>query len=324
MGTLDTVEEPLLPSCVASFAAQRSFTLPMPGLDDEEGPHLPEALPPVVDAHVHLFPDRLFDAIWKWFDTFGWPIRYRLRAPDVISFLFARGVERIVALHYAHRPGIARGMNKFVAELSRSDPRIVGVATVFPGEPGATAILEEAFAEGLSGVKLHSHVQCVAADDAPVHEVYEACARAGKPVIIHAGREPTSPGYACDPHKICGVSRIEAALRDHPGCKIVVPHLGADELDGYMGLLEKYDNLWLDTTMAIADYLPLAVPPRMLTMRPDRVLFGTDFPNLPYAWDREIKQLLGMKLPEETLATLLGGAATALYGLQPVKTSAGV
>ena len=58
---------------------------PLPALDDREGDHLPESLPNVIDAHVHLFPDNLFVSIWQWFDKFGWPIRYRFTSQEAIE-----------------------------------------------------------------------------------------------------------------------------------------------------------------------------------------------------------------------------------------------
>jgi hypothetical protein len=44
-------------------------------------------------------------------------------------------------------------------------------------------------------------------------------------------------------------------------------------------------------------------------------MYGTDFPNLPYAWDREVKKIAGHGLTEEALAAVLGGTAKALFGL---------
>ena len=304
------------PFCFAAAARVPGFTMPLPALDDEDGPRLPASLSPVVDAHVHLFPDRLFDAVWRWFDAHGWPIRHKLYSPDVIAFLLSRGVERIVALHYAHKPGIARGMNAYMAGLVASEPRVVGLATVFPGEPGAEAILGEAFSAGLAGVKLHCHVQCFAPDEDALRPVYEACARAGKPLVMHAGREPRSPRYLCDPHALCSVERVERVLQDHPTLKLVVPHLGVDEHESYERLLTRHDNLWLDTTMVLADYLPWRIPPRLLQVRPERILYGTDFPNLPYAWDREITKLLEMDLRDDALTSILGASASRLYGLE--------
>jgi len=286
---------------------------PLPALDDEEGPRLPEGLPPVVDAHVHLFPDPVFEAVWRWFDQYGWPIRYKLHTPQVVAFLLSRGVSRVVALHYAHKPGMARFLNAYVAEVARAEPRVIGLATVLPGEEGAAEILAEAFAAGLQGVKLHCHVQCFAPDAPALHEVYAACARAGKPLVMHAGREPASPQYKCDVHALCSAERVERVLNDHPTLKLCVPHLGADEFDGYERLLERHDNLWLDTTMVVANYFPMPLPHRLLEVRPERILYGTDFPNIPYAWDRELKQLLALKLGDEVEAGILGANALRLF-----------
>lgn len=288
--------------------------LPMSALDDEEGSRLPAGLPPVVDSHVHVFPEAVFRAVWRWFENYGWPIRYKLQSRAVLDFLFSRGVERVVALHYAHKPGLARGLNAFAAGLATSNRRVIALATVLPGEEGACDILKEAFALGLRGVKIHCHVQCVSPDSPALNAVYEACARAGLPLVMHAGREPSSPHYRCDPHALCSADRIDAVLKNHPRLKLVVPHLGADEFDAYGKLLEAHDNLWLDTTMALADYLPAPPPLNLLRQRPERILYGTDFPNLPYAWDREIKKIIALKLPESDLAALLGGNALDLFG----------
>jgi hypothetical protein len=305
------------PTCLGAMSSwlDPGRTLPLPALDDEEGPRLPEGLPPVVDAHVHLFPDPVFEAVWRWFEQYGWPIRYKLHTPEVVAFLLSRGVSRVVALAYSHRPGMARVLNQYMAEVVKAEPRVLGLATVLPGEEGAADILAEAFAAGLYGVKLHCHVQCFAPDAPALHEVYAACAAAGRPLVMHAGREPASPHYKCDPHALCSVERVERVLQDYPTLKLCIPHLGADEFGGYARLLERYDTLWLDTTMAMADYFPIALPRRALEVRPERILYGTDFPHLPYAWDRELKQLVGLKLGDEVEAGLLGQNALRLFGV---------
>ena len=134
--------------------------------------------------------------------------------------------------------------------------------------------------------------------------------------MIHAGRGPRSPHYHCDTDALCAASRVERVLADHPRLQLVVPHLGFDELDDYERLLGRHDNLWLDTTMAAADYFPIPYPSRLLRARPERILYGSDFPNIPHAWDREIGKLLALGLPEPHLAALLGGNARALHRIE--------
>jgi predicted TIM-barrel fold metal-dependent hydrolase len=208
-------------------------------------------------------------------------------------------------------------MNAFVAELAKSSGRISGLATVFPGEEGARTILDEAFAMGLAGVKLHCHVQCFAPDADALHEVYEACEAHDRPLVMHAGREPASEGYACDAHVLCTADRVDRVLRDHPRLRLCVPHLGADEFDAYERLLERHDRLWLDTTMVVADYFPCPSPQRIVAARPDRIFYGTDFPNLPYAWDRELSRLAKAGFPEASLEQVLGGTAKAFFRIPP-------
>ena len=276
-------------------------------LDDSEGRRLPDRFSTVMDAHVHLFPDPLFQAIWRWFDEFAWPIRYKLTSPQIIEFLSSRGIDRILGLHYAHRPEMARYLNLYMAELCEQYPQVIGVATVFPGESDATAIMEEAFGMGLVGIKLHAHVQCFAMDDPAMREIYRSCADHNKALIMHVGREPKNPNYPYkrDPYETCDANKLECVLKNYPDLRICVPHLGADQFDQYQRLLECYNNLWVDTAMALADYLPNLVPPCLADLRADRVMFGTDFPNIPYAWDREIQQLETLNLPEDFLTGLL-------------------
>lgn len=292
-----------------------ALAAPLPALDDGEGPRVPLDLPPVVDAHVHVFPDALMEAVRRWFDAHGWPVRYRLTSPELIAFLLERGVERLVLLHYAHRPGMARELNRYVAGLAAGEPRVTGLATVFPGEEGAGAVLEEAFGLGLAGVKLHQHVQCFDADGPELREVCEVCQAAGKPLVAHLGREPKSPAYRCDPHALCAAEKVGRLLRDFPRLRLCVPHLGADEFEEYAALCRRHDNLWLDTTMMLSGYLPGLRPPPLDRFPEDRILFGTDFCNLPYAWDRELRRVQALGLPTQRLERLLSRNAEGFFGL---------
>ncbi len=303
--------------------------------DDDES--LPCCLPagpkktglPVFDAHTHVFPERLFRAIWRWFDDHGWPIREKLLADEVIAAQRRRGHAGCLLLHYAHKPGMARELNRFVAGLvDGSDGFAVGAGTVCPGEDGAADIVEEAVALGLRAIKLHCHVQGCAVDDDRLDTVYEVAAGANVPVVVHAGREPWSDALPVDPHAVCHISRTEAVLARHPKLTMVVPHLGADEFDAYRRLQLRCERLWLDTTMMVADYFPgLYAHERdvvgddvsaawlpFISACPERVLYGSDAPNLPYAWDREVRAL-ARHLDDQALQAILSDNAKRLLHL---------
>jgi predicted TIM-barrel fold metal-dependent hydrolase len=44
-------------------------------------------------------------------------------------------------------------------------------------------------------------------------------------------------------------------------------------------------------------------------------MYGSDFPNLPYAWDREIKRFCKIDLPQDTRAMILGTNAAEFYAI---------
>ncbi len=293
------------------------FLSPLPALNDPEGESIPDSLPFVVDAHVHVSPEAIMRSLWKWFDEFGYPVRYRLSTTEVFEFLLSRGVGHIVALQYAHRPGIARELNQYMADRCSKYPKqITPMATVFPGEEEAADILEEAFELGLGGVKLHTHVQCFDMNCGDMDEIYDICASHGKPVVIHAGREPKSPAYKCDPYELCSAEKLEQVIKNHPKLKVCVPHLGMDEYSAYQQMIERYDNLWLDTTMALTDYFPNNSSPPLSRFRADRIMYGTDFPHIPFAWDRELKCVIAAGLSEETLELVLGKNALDFWGIE--------
>jgi predicted TIM-barrel fold metal-dependent hydrolase len=268
----------------------------------------------VIDAHVHLFPDRVYDAVYRWFDLNAWRCRYRLHSEEVVAFLSARGVSRFCALHYSHKPGMAQQLNRFVAEAARAHPEILPLGTVLPGEPDAREILREALGPlGLRGIKIHCHVQNLAPDDERMELIYRECEAAGRTLVIHAGREPRVDGYPVDPHSVCAAARMQRVLERHPRLRIVVPHLGADEFDAYLALLEQHENLWLDTTMALGDYFITAPPAALYPGRVERLLYGTDFPIMPYAWDRELRRIVAAPLSEKQRRALLVENALKLF-----------
>jgi len=295
---------------------QQNLELPFAALNDPEGDVVPESLPGIVDAHVHVFPEPVFNALWEWFEAFAWPIRYKGTAKNLLQNLLNRGVDHIVALQYAHKPGIARDLNRYMQRLCASFAgRVIGMATVFPGEAGARKILEDAFAAGLRGVKLHAHVQCFDMNGAEMDPIYHACLNNDKPLIMHVGREPKSESYRCDPYALCQAEKLEKVLQAYPKLRICVPHLGMDEYSAYQRLIEVYDNLWLDTSVACADFLPIGQDVDLCNLREDRIMYGSDYPNIPYAWDREIRKIMETKLSKEAMTKIFRQNAMQFFGI---------
>src|SRR5262249_10344273 len=169
--------------------------------------------------------------------------------------------------------------------------QLIPFGTVLPGEPDAEIIVDEAIALGLRGFKIHCHVQRLGPDDPRLDSIYARASAAKLPVVIHAGREPCFPGYGVDTHAFCSVAATRRALERHPDLIMIVAHLGTDEETDYFALLSDFPNLYLDTTMVLSGQFSQTVEPQLLERHADRVLYGTDFPNIPYEWDLELRWL---------------------------------
>src|SRR2546422_10011340 len=86
----------------------------------------------IVDAHVHLFPDRLAAAIRRWFSEHAWEIRYHFGVDEAVRTLREGGIDRFVVLPYAHKTGMAAALNDFTLQLAL----VPGGGALLHGLPG--------------------------------------------------------------------------------------------------------------------------------------------------------------------------------------------
>src|SRR5690606_3625424 len=89
-----------------------------------------------------------------------------------------------------------------------------------------------------------AHVQVGAYDprDEVLHRAWGLLAEAQVPVVIHCGHGPLRGEYT-------GVGVFEQVLRRHPRLVAVLAHAGMPEYDEAITLVERYPNVYLDTTM---------------------------------------------------------------------------
>lgn len=235
----------------------------------------------VWDSHIHLFPERLFQAIWGWFSRVGWeipyasqPLNYYLRSLQDI------GVEKGFLLPYCHKPGMALELNRWVASVSRENPWLVPFAGIHPEDEDITRILRTCLGTwGFAGIKLQLAVITYPADHPKLCPVYREIHDHGKLLVIHAGTAPYAPGQ--EEFEALGLRKILPVLDKFPRLKVIIPHFGLYELDLAQEILTSYPNIYVDTSWALANP-KLEVSDdtlsRFMSRHGDRVLFGTDFP----------------------------------------------
>lgn len=282
----------------------------------------------LIDFHTHFFPNKLFDAIWQWFEAHAWPIKYKIYADDIVTFLKNAGVNRCVALHYPHKKDISKELNDWIYQLSQKySGFMIPFGSLHPDDENKEKILRSCFEEyQFKGLKFHCHVQKMSPNDSRMEIIYKICNEREKIVLIHAGsgphfKERPTNGYGYDVESITGYRLFEKVLKKYPKIKFVVPHLGYEEIEAFINLLGDYPNLHLDTTMALADFFPMEFKKEWVSDNADRILFGTDFPNIPYEWNKERDRLLSLGLGKEKEEKILWRNAAGLLGMKEMKVN---
>ena len=123
----------------------------------------------MIDIHTHLHPPKLFAAIRRWFaERSDWDLSAQPTEPHAVAAVLRdAGVERFVFFSYAHKTGMARELNAWLAATA-ADLGGFGLAlgTVHLDDEAYLEDLRLALDAGCIGIKLHENVQNLAIDDA--------------------------------------------------------------------------------------------------------------------------------------------------------------
>jgi uncharacterized protein len=275
-------------------------------------------LPGLFDVHVHFLPPNIQRAVYAVFDSAGpkigreWPIRYRQGQAERVELLRAMGVRRFPTLPYAHKPGVATYLNDWAAGFKREVPESLWSATFFPEESAPTYV-DEAIAAGVEVFKVHLQVGEFHLDHPLLDPVWGRLEDAGTPVVVHAGSGPVG-------NEFTGPASMSRLLRRFPRLAVVVAHMGAPEYAEFLALAEEHDRVHLDTTMVFTDFFDAEAPypgdlvPRLAGLQP-KVLFGSDFPTIPYPYLHALEGIAGLGLGDDWVRDVCWWNAVRMFGI---------
>ena len=273
---------------------------------------------PVIDLHTHFLPPRVMSKVRAQFDEAGpligraWPLHYRDSDEALVEVLRGLGVRHFTALAYAHRPGMAEFLNDWTRDFADRVPEALRCATFFP-EPDAASYVARRIAAGTRVWKLHVQVGGFDVRDPLLDDSWGLLAEAASPVVIHAGSGPVGTPFT-------GPAPVAELLRRHPRLRLVIAHAGAPEYAEFLELAERHERVGLDTTMAFTDFfarLGAPYPDQLLPRLRDlglagRVFFGSDFPNIPYPWERQLEAVERLGLGDDWVDAVLWDNAAGL------------
>ena len=260
-----------------------------------------------IDTHCHFFPPQIFKSIWNYFESpdeegnqRGWDIKYKLTTDAQIKFLVNHRVKYFTTYNYAHKSGMAENLNDWTYELIRKNKHALPFGCVWPEDANRVEYIQKLFDEyKFLGIKLQLLVQNFYPNDERMHDIYKIVVDRGKWITFHAGTAPYHNQYV-------GFKNFIKFIEKYPNITVIVAHLGIYETHKFFDLLDKYDNLYLDTAMV---YLPKTFSKKWkeniefpteeeLLSHEDRILFGSDFPVISYDYSYSIEGLLNLNLPK--------------------------
>ena len=275
-----------------------------------------------IDMHAHFFPPKIFEAIWAFFElkdpegnVKGWPIKYKLPTEKLVEFLESKNVKAFTTLNYAHKNGVAKYINDWTVEFVKEHENAIPFGCIWP-EPDMEDQVKQLFDENdFFGIKVQPLVQNFYIWDNRLYPIYELMIDRGKWFIVHAGTAPYRNQYV-------GYKHFIKMMEKFPNMNVIVAHFGAFEYQKFMRLLDKFENLYLDTAMV---FIPNNIFPERKIKQPDpgdlvsyqdKILFGSDFPNIPYEYERSTKGLLELDLPREFYEKIFFENAKKLFNIK--------
>lgn len=272
----------------------------------------------LVDVHTHFMPERMLAKVWAYFERAGplvgagWSITYRSPEEQRLQLLRGFGVRAFTSMVYPHKPGMARWLNDWSADFAARTPDCLHTATFF-AEPSAVDDVRRALDRGARVFKSHLQVGQYDPNDALLRDVWGLLAEAGIPVVTHCGSGPVPGSHT-------GPGPVAELLAHHPRLRLVIAHLGMPEYHEFLDLADRYDGVMLDTTMAFTAFAEETMPfptealGRLADLG-DRVLLGTDFPNMPHRYSDALHALEQTGLGPRWLRAVCHDNAARLFSL---------
>ena len=233
---------------------------------------------PVIDAHVHLYPDALARKVTPMLaNRFGNAPAFDGTVEGCRTKDAADGIAASLNLPVATQPDSVPRTNTFWAQVNETgrgqSPRVASLAAFHPHVADKGAEIERIAAAGFAGIKLHPEYQLFRFNDAAMDDAWAALAEFGLVAYLHAGGERVfRPPFHSTP------SEIAELHRRFPKLKIVAAHLGGfgmwDEAEATLVGTNVFLDLshtffWMDDAQIL----------RMIRQHgADKILFGTDAP----------------------------------------------
>lgn len=271
---------------------------------------------PVVDAHVHLYPDAIAVKVTPTLaNRFGNAPAFDGTVAGCVEKAAKSSIKVSLNLPVATKPDSVSRTNDFWSAYATclavpdSETSVVrSLAALHPGVADKPSELERVAGLGFTGVKFHPEYQLFGFNDRSMDDTWAAMSSLGLVAYLHAGGERVfQPPYHSSPAE---VAKLHSRF---PDLKIVAAHLGG------FGMWDESEEalvgsgVFLDLSHTFF-WMPTEQILRMIRNHgANRILFGTDAP-----WQdpcEVLEAFLALPLSEAERRAICCGNASQLLRL---------
>ena len=266
----------------------------------------------IIDFHTHVFPDKIAGrTIALLSEKGGIPPFSDGTVNGLVEKMEEAGVSLSVTLPVLTNPAQFDSVNRFAMELNHAfadkEKRLISFAGIHPLCDHIDEKMRFIKESGFIGVKLHPDYQQTFIDDEAYVNIL-ACAKEYDLVVVtHAG---VDGAYRDTVH--CPPERALKLIRKVPHAKLVLAHLGGNEMSEQVIDMLCGEDVYLDTAYVLRATSKETFERILQKHGADKILFATDSPWSSIAQDVEILKSFSLdaatqeKIFYENAKTLLG------------------
>jgi predicted TIM-barrel fold metal-dependent hydrolase len=239
---------------------------------------------------------------------------------EMLRRMDAAGIERAFLISAKvgpeFHPACYHVPDTLVAAAVRAHPdRFHGLAGIDPtqGMQGVRA-LEHAVRElGFIGAHYYPHWFELAPDHARLYPFYAKCVELGVPIQMQVGQSLIYDKRL--PRRSVGRPiTLDSVACDFPELKLIGIHIGIPWAEEMIAMAWKHENVFIGSDAHAPKYWPAAFINYINSYGQDKVIFGTDFPVLPF--ERTRTQIEDLQLRPEAKRKFLRDNVLRIYGLE--------
>ncbi len=256
----------------------------------------------IIDAHAHIFPDKIADKAAEGIGGFyNITAKYDGTLGTLLEQGSAAGVDKFLVQSVATVPEQVRSINNYISEcISRYPDRLIGFGAMHPDFEDIVGETERIVSLGLKGIKLHSDFQRFNLDEKRAYAIYEA-AEGRLPILFHIG----DPRY-----DYSAPERLMRVVKRFPKLTVIAAHLAGWTMWDKGAEIFEGSGIYADCSSSLYALAPDRAAKLIRKIGADKVFWGTDYPLWGAA--EELERFRSLPLSDEEKDKILGGNITRL------------